>query len=372
MKRNFAIGVIGGGQLARMMIPPSLRLGIDFQVFSDDAQSSASLAQSVIGHFGDVDSVLEFASRVDVLTLDHEHVPLDILQRVRATGTAVNPAPEALSLAQNKIVARSSLEGLGIPQPRWVVIEADSRGGAAVDKVGGFPCIAKKPVGGYDGKGVRIIHSLDECSDWLAEGDVLVEELVSFSRELAQLSARRPSGDWKPWPLVETRQAGGVCNEVVAGVDGFDDSLSIKAREIAQSIADGVDVVGVLAVELFETPAGELLVNELAMRPHNSGHVFTELSLTSQFEQHLRAVADLPLGSTDFVAPYGVMTNVFGAVSGEGLSRAWESIPEAKIHNYQKEPRPGRKAGHVVVIGSDLDDVIKKARQARDIVQAAG
>lgn len=366
------IGVVGGGQLARMMIPAALDVGIDLHVLAEETGSSAHLATSFIGDYKDQRQLLEFAHDKDVMTFDHEHVPMANLRAVRDSGIPVRPSPEALALTHDKVTMRRTLGELGVPQPRWIVLSSSESADREISELGGYPCIAKKPVGGYDGKGVRVIHSLDECSDWLAEGDVLLEELVPFSRELAQLSARRPSGEWKPWPLVETRQEGGVCSEVVAGVDGFDDSLSIKAREIAQSIADGVDVVGVLAVELFETPAGELLVNELAMRPHNSGHVFTELSLTSQFEQHLRSVADLPLGSTDFVAPYGVMTNVFGGVSGEGQSLAWESIPEAKIHNYQKEPRPGRKAGHVVIVGSDLDALVSKARQARDIVQAAG
>ena len=365
------IGVVGGGQLARMMIPASINLGIDLKVFAEVENSSASLASSTVGNYREVDELVRFASHVDVMTFDHEHVPLDILRKVREGRTAVRPSPEALALTQNKITMRRSLSELDIPQPRWTVLGDNTDVEEALVAVGGFPCVAKKPSGGYDGKGVRIIDSLDDCAEWIAEGEVLLEELVPFRRELAQLSARRPNGEWSSWPVVETRQEDGVCAEVIAGLEEPDGAVSMKALAIAERIASGIDVVGVLAVELFETAEGEILVNELAMRPHNSGHVMTELSRTSQFEQHLRAVADLPLGATDFVAPFGVMTNVFGAMSLEGQSRAWEEFPQAKIHSYQKEARPGRKVGHVVVVGSDLDIVLDQARKARDIVQGA-
>ncbi len=366
------IGVVGGGQLARMMIPASVNLGLDLRVFAESPGSSAKLAASVVGDYTNVDELVRFASDVDIVTFDHEHVPLENLIRVRELGTLVHPSPEALALTQNKITMRNRLTELDIPQPRWAALGAESDVQAALDLVGGFPCVAKKPVGGYDGKGVRMIESLDDCADWISEGDVLLEELVPFTRELSQLSARRPGGEWKPWTLVETRQVGGVCSEVIARAEDIEGTLSTEAQLMAQKIAQGVGVVGVLAVELFETADGKILVNELAMRPHNSGHVFTELSRTSQFEQHLRAVADLPLGSTECVTPYGVMTNIFGEVSHEGQALAWESYPAAKIHSYQKAPRPGRKAGHVVVVGTDREDLLDQARRARDIVNGSG
>ena len=366
-----SIGIVGGGQLARMMIPAGINLGIDLTVFAEEEGSSAQLASSSVGNYGEIDEVLAFSSQVDLLTFDHEHVPLDILRSVRENGTNVHPSPEALALTQNKITMRRTLAELDISQPRWAVLGDDSRVDEAdlVANIGGFPCVAKKPIGGYDGKGVRVVNSLEECADWIVEGEVLLEELIPFTRELSQLSARRPSGQWSAWPVVETRQEGGVCSEVIAGAVAVDGEVSQKARHIAERIALSVDVVGVLAVELFETSDGQILVNELAMRPHNSGHVLTELSVTSQFEQHLRAVADLPLGSTDFIAPFGVMANVFGEVSLTAQSLAWESFPQAKIHSYQKVPRPGRKAGHVVVVGANLDIVLGQARGARDIVQ---
>lgn len=372
MSVSLSIGIIGGGQLARMMIPASLDIGVDIRVLAEDKDASAAPVLSEIGDFRNSEEVFDFSSRVTVLTFDHEHVPLPILRDVRESGTKVYPRPEALDLAQDKIRMRQNLAELGVPQPRWTVIDESSKENEAVAEVGGYPCIAKSPIGGYDGRGVRVIYSLADCQDWLAEGRVLLEELVPFTRELSQLSARRPSGQWVPWPVVETRQVDGVCSEVIAGAIEPDGELAKKTKDIAERIAKSVDVVGVLAVELFETPDGRVLVNELAMRPHNSGHVFTELSITSQFEQHLRAVGDLPLGSTDFVAPFGAMANVFGEVNLERQSMAWKSFPHAKIHNYRKSPRPGRKAGHIVIVGSDLDLVLRQTREAKHILQGAG
>lgn len=366
------IGVVGGGQLARMMVPAAINLGVDIAVFAENDGSSASLATTATGDYRDFGQLTAFASSIEVLTFDHEHVPLEHLVRLRESGTTVYPPPEALALTQNKIHMRRRMDELDIPQPRWTTVTTASDFARAAVRVGGFPCIAKKPVGGYDGKGVRVINSPAECEDWLLEGELLLEELVSFARELAQLGARRPGGQWESWPVVETRQEGGVCSEVIAGKFNSESEVSIKAIEIAEKLAHGVGVVGVLAVELFETHDSRILVNELAMRPHNSGHVMTELSRTSQFEQHLRAISDLPLGSTELVAPFGVMANIFGGVSFEALFLAGESYPQAKIHNYRKSRRPGRKAGHVVVVGSDLDDALAHARGARRIMQGAG
>jgi len=201
------------------------------------------------------------------------------------------------------------------------------------------PCVAKLPVGGYDGKGVRVIASWAEAEEWFALGPVLLEEQVDFRRELAQLGARRPSGEWVAWPVVETRQVNGVCSEVLAPAPGMSAEGARQAESIASTIASAINVVGVLAVELFETADARILVNELAMRPHNSGHVFTELSLTSQFEQHLRAVAGFPLGAPQLIQEFGVMANIFGRLDGHLAKLAAEEFPAVKIHDYQKAPR---------------------------------
>ena len=361
------VGVIGGGQLARMMIPAAINLGIDLRVFVEAEDSSARIAASTVGDYTDSDQVLAFAHSVDVVTFDHEHVPLDNLARVVSEGIAVFPAPEALALTQDKTVMRAQLAQLDIPQPRWTVVEKESP--EAPELVGGFPCIAKLPVGGYDGKGVRVIQSWNNVRDWLAGGPVLLEELVSFKRELSQLSARRPSGEWSSWPLVETRQDGGVCSVVISPAPGITEGQAAEAQDIAQRIATKCSVVGVLAVEMFEDNEGRILVNELAMRPHNSGHVLTEQSVTSQFEQHLRAVTDMPLGSTALRQPSGVMANIFGGAPVEKWASMSEQFPEVKFHSYQKAFRPGRKAGHLVVTGENETELIAVAEMARDAVK---
>ena len=359
-----AVGVIGGGQLARMMIPAAIHLGIDLRVFAESGDSSASIAASTVGDYTDSDQVLAFAQSVDVVTFDHEHVPLENLARLVSEGIAVFPPPEALSLTQDKTVMRAELARLDIPQPQWTVVDQESPD--APELVGGFPCIAKLPVGGYDGKGVRVIHSWNDVRDWLESGPVLLEELVSFRRELSQLSARRPSGEWSSWPLVETRQDGGVCSVVVSPARGITVCQEAEAQDIAQRIATRCRVVGVLAVEMFENHDGRILVNELAMRPHNSGHVLTEQSVTSQFEQHLRAVTDMPLGSPALRQSSGVMANIFGGAAVEKWGAVSEQFPEVKFHSYQKAFRPGRKAGHLVVTGENETELINVAENARD------
>jgi len=358
------VGVIGGGQLARMMIPAAINLGIELRVFAEAEDSSARIAASTVGDYTDSDQVLAFAQSVDVVTFDHEHVPLENLARLVSEGIVVFPPPEALALTQDKTVMRAELARLDIPQPRWTVVEQESHD--APELVGGFPCIAKLPVGGYDGKGVRVIQSWNDVRDWLESEPILLEELVSFTRELSQLSARRPSGEWSSWPLVETRQDGGVCSVVISPAPGIAEEQAAEAQDIAQRIATKCRVVGVLAVEMFENHDGQILVNELAMRPHNSGHVLTEQSVTSQFEQHLRAVTDMPLGSTVFRHSSGVMANIFGGAPVEKWAAFSEQFPEVKFHSYQKAFRPGRKAGHLVVTGENATELIAEAEMARD------
>jgi len=362
------VGVIGGGQLARMMIPAAINLGIDLRVFAEAEESSASMAVSHVGDYSQLSELEAFAQNCDVITFDHEHVPIAHLEALQAQGVRVYPPPGALALTHNKIVMRHALATLGVPQPRWAVVESEADDDRALREVGGFPCVAKIPVGGYDGKGVRVIDSFGAIADWTAAGPVLLEEKVDFRRELAQLGARRPSGQWVPWPVVETRQAEGVCSEVLAPAPGISPWQSAEAESIARSIAESIAVVGVLAVELFGTTDGRILVNELAMRPHNSGHVFTELSVTSQFEQHLRAVTDFPLGSPELISGIGVMANVFGHVDDLLARTASERFPEVKIHDYTKAPRPGRKAGHCVAVGSDVADTLGRALAVRAIL----
>ncbi len=368
------IGVVGGGQLARMMIAPAVELGIELRVLAEEEGMSASLAASAVGDYRDADTVLAFARDVDVVTFDHEHVPQDVLAALVDAGVAVHPGPSPLGVAQDKLVMRARLEELGMPQPDWAAVENADELQAFLDAHGGR-AVVKTPRGGYDGKGVRVVSAAAEAEDWfavLAEdargGALLVEELVDFSRELAQQVARRPSGEVRAYPVVETVQRGGVCAEVIAPAPHASDRLRAMAERIGIAIAEGLGVTGMLAVELFETTDERLLVNELAMRPHNSGHWSQDGAVTGQFEQHLRAVLDLPLGDPAPRAEWTVMVNILGGPAEGPLEArippALADHPSAKVHTYGKAPRPGRKVGHINVAGDDLDDVVYQARAA--------
>ena len=365
------VGVIGAGQLARMMQVPAIELGIKLAVFAESADSSAALSATKIGDYTNFDELLEFAESVDVVTFDHEHVPVALLERLEALGHQVRPSPAALIHAQNKLTMRRKLTELGLPQPKWAAAKAASDIEAFLLEHGP-KIVVKTPIGGYDGKGVRVISEVSEVTDWLSAladigGELLLEQKVEFVRELAQLVARRPSGELVTWPVVETRQANGVCSEVISPAPNAD---SLQTAEIAGTIAEGLGVTGVMAVELFETATGEILVNELAMRPHNSGHFSIEASVTSQFEQHLRAVMDLPLGSTRSRAKFAVMFNLLGVdETNDFVSRypsAMKKFPEVNFHSYQKAPRKGRKMGHLTLVGDDLEKLVIIGQQARE------
>ncbi|GAA1945990.1 5-(carboxyamino)imidazole ribonucleotide synthase [Microbacterium deminutum] len=371
------VGVVGGGQLARMMIAPAVELGVELRVLAEEDAMAASLAAVAVGDYRDAGTVLGFARTVDVVTFDHEHVPQEVLAVLVESGVAVRPGPSALRFAQDKLLMRARLAELGMPQPDWAAVTDVGALQAFIDAHGGR-AVVKTPRGGYDGKGVRVVDAAVEAEDWFAAlaedargGALLAEELVDFSRELAQQVARRPSGEVRAYDIVETVQRGGVCAEVIAPAPHSSERMRDVAARIGVGIAEGLDVVGMLAVELFETTDQRLLVNELAMRPHNSGHWTQDGAVTSQFEQHLRAVLDLPLGDATGSTPWAVMVNILGGPADGGLDERFDAAmaahPRAKIHTYGKAPRPGRKVGHVTVTGDDLDDVAYQARAAASL-----
>ena len=361
------VGVIGGGQLARMMIPAAVNLGIRLRVFAENEGESAALAVDTLGDYRNVDDVLRFARGVDVVTFDHEHVPQDVLAALISAGVTVRPGPHALLYAQDKLLMRERLGALGLPVPDWARVDDPAELDAFLADHGGVG-VLKTPTGGYDGKGVRVVRSAAEAEDWFGVGPLLVEELVSFQRELAQLVARRPGGEIAAWPVVESTQRDGVCAEVIAPAPRSAGRVAEVASEIAFSVAEALDVTGVLAVELFETSDERLLVNELAMRPHNTGHWSMDGAVTGQFEQHLRAVLDLPLGSTAPREPWSVMVNVLGGPAVGTMEDRYPALmahqPAVKVHSYGKQPRPGRKVGHVNASGAELDEVVFRARAA--------
>ena len=362
------VGMIGGGQLSRMTHQAAIALGLSVRVLADgDRDSAALVARGVeLGEHTSLEALRAFAASCEVVTFDHEHVPNDLVQALEADGTTVLPGSNALRHAQDKLVMRERLAALGVPVPAFtpVATEADVEGfGRHV----GWPLVLKAATGGYDGKGVWVVRDLGEALEVLRSGvRLLAEEHVPLVRELSALVARSPEGQGAAWPVVETVQSDGVCVEVVAPAPDLSEERSLQAQDLALRLADELGVVGVMAVELFETSSG-LLVNELAMRPHNSGHWTIEGSRTSQFEQHLRAVLDWPMGATERTAPWVVMANVLGGHGDPDLDRRLHLLfgrdPGLKVHLYGKEVRPGRKIGHVTALGDDLEQTRQRARE---------
>lgn len=367
-----------------MMAPAATALGVHLRVLVESPTSSAAqvVVDAPVGSASDEDAVTRLVDGADALTFEHEHVPNALLDRLESAGVAVRPDAAALVHAQDKIVMRTRLAALGIPVPSWAVLASATDLTTFLAGQGG-QAVVKTSRGGYDGKGVRVVRDADDVADWFdaaADGTgapLLAEEKVPFTRELAVLVARRPSGETRTWPVVESVQRDGVCSEVVAPAPDLDPATQAEAVDVATRIAVGLGVTGVLAVELFEVPgtAGgppRVLVNELAMRPHNSGHWTIDGAVTSQFEQHLRAVLDLPLGETAPRARWTVMANVLGSTlpdPTDALADVARLDPAAKVHLYGKEVRAGRKLGHVNVSGDDLDDVRRRAVAAAALLR---
>jgi 5-(carboxyamino)imidazole ribonucleotide synthase len=365
--------MVGAGQLARMTCPAAIELGIGLRILA--AAPDESAAQVWVGtQVADYRSLADlraFAAGCDVLTFDHEHVPGDHLAALERSGVAVRPGPAALRLTQDKLAMRERLTAMGVACPRFAPV-ADLAG-VQEFAAGSWPVVLKAVSGGYDGKGVWVCESAAQAADVLRHGAglaYLAEEYVEFTRELAVLAACSPHRQGAVYPVVQTVQRDGICREVIAPAPGLAPDRAEHAAELALRIAAELGVTGLLAVELFETPAG-LLVNELAMRPHNCGHWTIEGARTSQFEQHLRAVLDLPLGSPQLATPATAMANVLGGDDGDIYDRyihVMAADPAVKIHMYGKRVRPGRKIGHVTVTADhdhrDPHELADRARRA--------
>jgi 5-(carboxyamino)imidazole ribonucleotide synthase len=361
--------MVGGGQLARMTHQAAISLGLTLRVLAEAPDDGAALVtpEVEIGAPTDIAALLRFAKACDVVTFDHEHVPTEQLRALEAEGVTVRPGSAALLFAQDKLAQRQRLTELGIPVPAFAPVSSV----ADVERFGaehGWPVVLKAVRGGYDGRGVWM---LDAPPAELPGVEVYVEQRVLLMHELAVQVARRPSGEMKAWPVVETVQADGICVEVVAPAPRLSPALATDAARLGTRIAEALDVIGVLAVELFEG-AGGLLVNELAMRPHNSGHWSIDGAVTSQFDQHLRAVLDWPLGDPSPLVPVTVMVNVLGGAHTDlarTLPAALAAVPEAHVHLYGKASRPGRKIGHVTVLGDDVVGVRARARLAASVLR---
>ncbi len=359
------VAMVGGGQLARMTHQAAIALGQTLRVLATRPDESAAQVTPdvVIGSHTELEDLRRVAAGAHVLTFDHEHVPSELLDKLVAEGVNVAPPPQALVHAQDKLVMRRRLEALSAPVPRYAGI-------ASLDELDAFaarvdaPLVVKAVRGGYDGRGVQMARDQAQAREiaggYLASGvPVLAEERVTLRRELSALVARSPFGQGAAWPVVETVQRDGICVQVIAPAPELADGVAAAAQQLALHLADALGVVGVLAVELFEDTRGQLLVNELAMRPHNSGHWTMDGARTSQFEQHLRAVLDYPLGDTSAIAPVTVMANVLGAPHepemspDERMHHLFARMPDARVHLYGKVERPGRKVGHVNFLGAD-------------------
>ncbi|WP_438612827.1 5-(carboxyamino)imidazole ribonucleotide synthase [Kocuria arenosa] len=367
-----------------MMAPSATALGIELRVLAEgpDVSAVAAVPTAPVGDYTDLDVLRRFAEGVDVLTFDHEHVPTEHLRTLLAEGVVVRPGPDALVHAQDKLWMRAAVERLGLPNPRWEAV-ADVEELVSFGERSGWPVVLKTPRGGYDGKGVMVLDSAQDArgaepAQWFArtDGPLLAEEKVGFARELSALVARSPSGEVLAWPVVESIQVDGVCDEVLAPAPQLLPEVATAAADAARTLATELGVTGVMAVELFETPGRGIgfLVNELAMRPHNSGHWTMDGSVTSQFEQHLRAVLDLPLGETGLIGGSAVMKNYLGGANQDlfGAYRAAMSAePRAKIHNYGKAVRPGRKIGHVNLTGAadEIPELRRRAARAAAVLR---
>ncbi|MET8065985.1 5-(carboxyamino)imidazole ribonucleotide synthase [Micromonospora sp. NPDC005313] len=367
------VGMVGGGQLARMTHQAAIALGQSLRVLALAPDDGAALVAADVqyGDHTDLAALRTFAKGCDVVTFDHEHVPNEHIRTLTDEGAKLFPPADALVHAQDKRVMREQLGELGAPNPAWRPVESPADLIAFGEETG-WPVVLKAARGGYDGRGVWMVDDAGQAGELaatlLAGGTpLLVEERVALRRELAVQVARSPFGQVAAYPVVETVQRDGICVEVLAPAPDLPEEQAVAAQQLAIDLATALGVVGLLAVELFDTPSG-LVVNELAMRPHNSGHWTIEGARTSQFEQHLRAVLDYPMGDTSLTAPVVVMANVLGGEPGgisvdERLHHLFAAEPGAKVHLYGKQVRPGRKIGHVTVLGNDLDDV--RARAAR-------
>ena len=354
------VGVIGAGQLARMMVAPATELGITLRLFATSSQDSgAQVCSHVVGDYKNIEDLKKFAEECDVITFEHELVPLSVIKGLEAAGVRVYPSSAAFIYSQDKAEMRRKLQNF--PAPQWLVV-------SSVDQVTEFPVIAKSLSGGYDGRGVWNVASADQLSELLQQnGTLLVEELIHFDAEIAVMVARSPHGQATSWTPTETVQVDGICTMTISPATSISSDVAESAQRLALEVANEVGVVGVMAIEMF-VKGGELFINELAMRPHNSGHWTIEGSRTSQFEQHLRAILDLPLGDPKMTSRYAVMGNILGGEK-TNMYRPYLHLmarnPDLKFHQYQKEVRLGRKIGHVTALGDDLVQLTADVQHAR-------
>ncbi len=355
------VGVIGAGQLARMMVAPAAALGIDLLLLAQAANDcGAQITNHVIGDYRDLETVRAFAKKCDVITFEHELIPLSIIKTLEADGVVVRPSSQSFLYSQDKAEMRNRLSNF--LSPKWQVI-------TEVTNSLEFPLIAKSIAGGYDGRGVWKVNDALELQEILGNvKKLLIEEIIDFDFEIAVLVARSPHGQGTTWAPTQTIQTNGICTKTITPAPQLTQEMSAKAQRLALDVAAQLGVVGVMAVEMF-VKGDQIYINELAMRPHNCGHWTIDGAFTSQFEQHLRAILDLPLGDPTMRAAFVVMGNILGGVKTD-MYRPYLHLmarnPGLKFHQYRKEIRLGRKIGHVTAIGDDLIELSNEVQHTLD------
>jgi 5-(carboxyamino)imidazole ribonucleotide synthase len=355
------VGIIGAGQLGRMSAAPAAALGIDLILLAQSAtDSGAQVAEFEVGDYRDLGQVRDFAKKCDLLTFEHELIPISVIRALENEGVKFYPTSESFIYSQDKAAMREKLSNY--LAPKWQIVTKAS-------EILEYPVIAKSISGGYDGRGVWKVDSESELASILLENPkLLVEELIEFDFEISVMVARSPHGQAATWAPTQTIQRNGICTMTISPAPDLAESLGQQAQQTALSIAAEIKLVGVMAVEMF-VKGNQLFINELAMRPHNSGHWTIDGSVTSQFEQHLRAILDLPLGDTSMTSEYAVMGNVLGG-DKQDMYRPYLHLlartPKLKIHQYRKEVKPGRKIGHVTLLGENLVELTTEVQHAID------
>ncbi len=369
------VGILGGGQLARMTAEAAAQLGIEAAVIEREAHSPAGriAARELVGAWADPHLLAQLAEGALAVTLENEFVEVAALETLEARGIPVFPGARTLAAVQDKLIQKRTMQAAGIPVPRFAEVTTPEEIAQAGQEMG-WPLVLKARCNGYDGYGNATLHRSSDVAPaferlgW-PERALYVEAWAPFVRELAVMVASGRDGEMRVYPVVETVQRNHICH-VVRAPAPIAPAVAEQAAQIARSAVAAIAGVGVFGVELFETPDGGVLYNEIAPRPHNSGHYTIEGCVTSQFENHLRAVLGLPLGSVAMVAPAAVMVNLLGSRDGPahtaGLASAL-AIPGAHVHIYGKlASRPGRKMGHVTALGATLEEAEARARAAAD------
>lgn len=370
---DFKIGIIGGGQLGKMLAQEGKKFNFTVNILDPTPECPAySLVdKQLVAGFYDEEKIKQLVLMSDITTFEIEHISTPILKKLSQSGHKIYPSPKVLEIIQDKSKQKQMLDKNRIPTARWEKVEQDIS--SAVTKFG-FPVVQKACKGGYDGRGVFVIHNTEDIREAL-DVESFIEELVDFERELAVMVARNVEGDVKCYPVVEMSfdQKANICDDTVAPAR-IDKDLQKRAEEIAIACVEALDGVGIFGIEMFLTKDGNILVNEIAPRPHNSGHYTIEACATSQFEQHLRAITGLPLGSTELFIP-AVMVNLLGAEGYkgkpyyEGIEEVLR-IPGVNVHIYgKKETKPFRKMGHVTVVDKNLDQALAKAKKVKETLR---